>query len=115
MLEPRADLPVLSRGELAAARTLVLTPGLAFDCRGGRLGRGKGYYDRFFRSLEGSGRIPSSRPVQSAAAGEGIQGLPAWGVCFTLQIVDEVPMGEGDRRVDGIVTEEGLIGLKQSS
>jgi 5-formyltetrahydrofolate cyclo-ligase len=110
MLEPPADAPVMSAEDLAAARTLVLTPGLAFDRRGGRLGRGKGYYDRFFRSLE------EAPAAESPAAGAGgassrlwIRGPRAWGVVFALQIVDEVPMGEGDRRVEGLATEEGVI------
>jgi 5-formyltetrahydrofolate cyclo-ligase len=32
---------------------LLLTPGLMFDCRGYRLGYGKGYYDRFLSQLAG--------------------------------------------------------------
>ncbi len=36
---------------------LIITPGLAFDKKGNRLGRGKGYYDRFLSKL--SNRAPS--------------------------------------------------------
>lgn len=36
---------------------LIIVPGLAFDKKGNRLGRGKGYYDRFLGSL--SDKIPS--------------------------------------------------------
>lgn len=32
---------------------LVLTPGLSFDSRGGRLGQGAGYYDRYLENYEG--------------------------------------------------------------
>jgi len=68
---------------------VVLVPGVAFDCEGGRLGRGRGYYDRTFVD-EGPGR--------------------PWllGLAFELQMVERVPMGPFDRRVDGVVTESGV-------
>ena len=34
---------------------LVLVPGIAFDLSGGRLGYGRGYYDRFLKKTEGFG------------------------------------------------------------
>ena len=64
---------------------LVLVPGLAFDRRGGRLGRGGGYYDRCF---------------------EGLQRGSPWllGLGFSFQLVDEVPLEVHDRRLDGWLT-----------
>jgi 5-formyltetrahydrofolate cyclo-ligase len=63
--------------------SLVVVPGLAFDARGGRLGYGRGYYDR-------------------ALAGIDIE--RAVGLCFDEQIVDEVPMAEHDVRLPRLCT-----------
>ena len=67
---------------------LVLVPGVAFDAGGGRLGYGGGYYDRLL------GTCPDATPLVAAA--------------FEVQMVDRVPMGPGDRRVDLVVTERGV-------
>lgn len=60
---------------------LSLIPGMAFDAQGNRLGRGKGYYDRFLRAM-------SVRTI---------------GVCFDFQRVDEVPTDENDVAVDEVI------------
>lgn len=65
---------------------LILVPGLAFDLRGGRLGRGRGYYDRFLA---------------------GATGLRV-GVCFEDQIVADVPLEPHDLRMDFVVTPSSI-------
>ena len=60
---------------------LSLIPGMAFDAHGHRLGRGKGYYDRFLRAM-------SVRTI---------------GVCFDFQRVDVVPTDENDVAVDEVI------------
>ncbi|MCL2102977.1 MAG: 5-formyltetrahydrofolate cyclo-ligase [Syntrophorhabdaceae bacterium] len=67
----------------------VLVPGLAFDRKGGRLGKGIGYYDRFL------GRISAGTLFVGFACSE--------------QIVPEVPLDEWDAKMHMIVTEEGVI------
>lgn len=67
---------------------LVLIPGVAFDDQCHRLGRGGGYYDRFLRRLVGGTRI---------------------GVGFDFQILDEVPHGLLDQRMDAVITPGRII------
>lgn len=95
--EPTADIGELPEEKLFSASVIVATPGLAFDRRGGRLGRGKGYYDRF---LSGA-RADAARLRGSVIA---------CGFCYAAQLVNEVPMGEDDVAVDLVVTEDGRFG-----
>lgn len=83
ILEPSPDTPA----ELLHSRDLVLLPGVAFDAKGGRLGRGGGWYDR-------------SLPLD-------VQAL--FGIAFHFQIIPCVPMAPLDRRVRGVFTEYGLL------
>jgi 5-formyltetrahydrofolate cyclo-ligase len=69
---------------------LVVVPALAFDRSGRRLGRGGGHYDRVLAE-------PGAR--RSLRVGVG----------YAFQLVDEVPAGEGDERVDLVVTERELV------
>jgi 5-formyltetrahydrofolate cyclo-ligase len=66
---------------------LVVTPGLAFDRSGSRMGRGGGFYDRFFAGLDSS----------DAA-------YYAVGYCLSCQIVREVPAESLDKRVSALCT-----------
>lgn len=83
-LQPKYDSPELSLDDL----DVVLVPGLVFDRRGNRLGRGKGYYDELL------GRIP----IGVARVGVGVDEL----------FVDELPTEPHDERVAWVVTESGV-------
>ncbi|MFE9082869.1 5-formyltetrahydrofolate cyclo-ligase [Brevundimonas sp. NPDC003935] len=65
---------------------LILTPLLAFDAHGGRLGQGGGYYDRTFAML------PDARRVGFAYAG---------------QAIDRLDLEPHDIRLHGVLTETG--------
>lgn len=62
---------------------VVVVPGMAFDKEGHRLGRGKGYYDRFLAKIRNTYKI---------------------GLCFPWQLVDNVPTDEHDILMDEIMT-----------
>lgn len=68
---------------------LVVTPGLAFDRHGHRLGYGGGHYDRYLARLR-------SETIRV-------------GIGFGAQLVDEVPHGPGDQRVHLVVTENDVV------
>jgi 5-formyltetrahydrofolate cyclo-ligase len=63
-----------------------IVPGLAFDSRGHRLGHGNGVYDRLMSNAGG---------VKT-------------GICFKNQMAESVPSDENDRKVDFVITEEGV-------
>jgi 5-formyltetrahydrofolate cyclo-ligase len=71
---------------------LVLCPGLAFDLHFRRLGRGKGYYDRFFHTME---KLQLPTPVKM-------------GIAFSEQIVEEVPTTANDINLNGLFYPHNL-------
>jgi len=87
LLEPDPGLPRVA----PSALDWVVVPGVAFDARGSRLGRGAGYYDRTF---------PADAP----------DGGPALiGFGYEFQLIEMVPVGPLDRKMDAVATEEELL------
>lgn len=75
-----------------SSRGIVLVPGRAFDVDGGRVGRGRGYYDR--------------------ALGELTAGHLVVGVAYECQCLPRVPREKWDRPVHRVVTEaRGCVAL----
>jgi 5-formyltetrahydrofolate cyclo-ligase len=64
---------------------LVVVPGLGFDGQGNRLGRGRGFYDRFLGQSSFQGKTCA--------------------LAFECQVVQTIPVDHNDRPVDMLVTE----------
>lgn len=75
---------------------VMLVPLAAFDRAGGRMGYGAGHYDRAIARLCEKGRTPT-----------------LIGLAFALQEVQAVPMEAHDRRLHGILTDEGCIEMAE--
>jgi 5-formyltetrahydrofolate cyclo-ligase len=92
---PPSDAPALPAAHIASLPCLALVPGLAFDRNGGRLGRGKGYYDRFLASVQAAADngTPSENPKPPFTT-------VAYGYIF--QIIPRVPMGRHDVRLQDL-------------
>jgi 5-formyltetrahydrofolate cyclo-ligase len=75
------------------AKTVIVVPGLAFAADGCRLGKGKGFYDRYI------GRLRDAAKNQPDALA---------GLCFKCQLVEKLPHNNLDMRVSHIVCESGL-------
>jgi 5-formyltetrahydrofolate cyclo-ligase len=72
---------------------LIVVPGLAFDKSGNRLGKGGGYYDRFLGELDTE--------------------YTTIGLCMDFQIVDFVPAGEKDKKMDRVLTQNEIMEVKE--
>jgi 5-formyltetrahydrofolate cyclo-ligase len=66
---------------------LVLVPGMAFDLHGNRLGRGRGFYDRLLEKISGV----------------------KCGVGYDFQLLENIPAGPGDLKVDFIFTPSRCV------
>ena len=79
--------PITSR-KMQQEQALVLTPGVAFDKNGNRIGYGKGYYDRYFHSYPGLIRL---------------------GVAYQSQVEEHIPVEETDVKLQYLITECKMI------
>ena len=66
---------------------ILLIPGVAFTRKGLRLGRGKGFYDRYLATFKGV-KI---------------------GVCFKEQVLKDIPKDSHDQQMDYVITDEEII------
>ena len=68
---------------------LIVTPALAFDRKGNRLGRGSSYYDKFFEH----------KTLKAVKCG----------FAFDKQVVESIPTSEHDQPVDMLITDKEVI------
>jgi 5-formyltetrahydrofolate cyclo-ligase len=76
----------------ASALDAVCAPLAAFDLSGGRLGYGRGFYDRFLS------------PVRKR--------IEVIGLAFDTQEAEQIPLGEHDVPLDVVITESRIIDCK---
>jgi 5-formyltetrahydrofolate cyclo-ligase len=72
---------------------LFIVPGIAFDRECNRMGRGKGYYDRFLTKTD----------------------KPIIGLCFGFQLKEHIPTEEHDRKMTMVITEDTIVSSHHQS
>ena len=77
---------------------LIVAPLAAYDGTGNRLGYGAGYYDGATKRLDDTG-----------------QRYRYCGLAFACQMLEAIPAELHDKRLDAIVTEQGVTWFRESS
>lgn len=80
--EPDGDTPVDPH-----LLDLIIVPAVAYDAKGNRLGRGKGFYDRLL----------SSSPATTV------------GIAYDFQLMEELPVEPHDIPVDIVITQTSVV------
>ena len=87
ILEPKAELRTLPDKQVEVeSLDLIMVPGVGFDRRGGRMGHGKGYYDKLLQHAR--------------------RDTPLIALAFECQLFDEIPVAHHDIFMDKIITED---------
>lgn len=89
ILEPRKEI----EGAKVQVFSLMIIPCVSADKRGGRLGHGAGYYDRFLEKNAGSKLC----------------------LCYASLLSEKIPMEKQDIFMDYVLTEEELIPCRRKS
>lgn len=86
ILEPKVELRGLPEKQCRPEDLdIVMVPGVAFDRRGGRMGHGKGYYDKLLQHAR--------------------KDTPLVALAFECQLFPEVPVADHDIFMDKVITE----------
>lgn len=76
--------PIIDANEVVP--DILFIPGLGFSTNGKRIGRGKGYYDRYLKNYTGH-RV---------------------GICFSEQVVSAIPTDDYDQNIHILVTDKDI-------
>ena len=75
----------------------ALIPALGFDRHLFRLGRGRGFYDRFLASFDEQRKQVGENPIYKL------------GIGFSEQLVDELPLDDHDVKLDAVLTDREMV------
>lgn len=91
--EPTNSDSPLNNENLDKKNILILVPGRAFTTDGKRLGRGKGYYDKYLSLLIKKGDSTNCK-------------ITLIGICFNCQLLQDLPVEAFDIKMNRIISEE---------
>jgi 5-formyltetrahydrofolate cyclo-ligase len=93
ILEPKPELRAQPEKRVGVEELdLIVVPGVAFDREGGRMGHGKGYYDKL---------LEHARPD-----------TPLVALAFECQLFPHIPMDAHDVSMDKVITEAAVYAGK---
>lgn len=93
ILEPKENLPLLQIEDLTKKDDiLIFVPAMAFDINKNRIGKGKGFYDRFLSKIFENYQ----------------ENITLAGISFDCFIYDKIPTETNDMKVDYIISDSRI-------